>query len=562
MGVPSYFGWIMKQVKKFGLFDMVHSRLKGSTKRLYLDFNCLIHRACRECKDGSEDDMIARVISTLKEVIDHVKPSDLVYISIDGSVPMGKCKQQRFRRFKSVKEAHEIDQIRQKYGQKPEQSKFDFNAISPGTSFMNKLATAIGSKIEQWKLLEPNLQFILSTSHEPGEGEHKIMKHIKTNRPETDQQIVIYGLDADLIFLSLGLHHSATYLFRENTFHENIAGEVSDYLYLNIGDLRENVIRLIVQADDIIQLPTNIGRFFLKEIVDYDSTCLINDYIFFNFFLGNDFVNRLYCLSIRNRGCEIMLQIYRYCLRQCKGHLVNCQNGQISVNNHFLHHFLECIAEYEEHWWKDPPKYYPPPIESGLSAMEQEIEEYGRIDRYLHNLQVTLHDRWFKSKYYHRLFNLSQHYSLEENISYICRKYWSTVKWTLEYYLSDCPDWEWYYPFEYAPLMDDLIHHFRTINNSPFKNNAPIDVTHQLMIILPPKSFHLLPGIYRRILHNRQFAHYFPSNFDYLCYGHRFAWECSPNIPILDSKMTRSYYEYLHRHAGENQLITQGIPAG
>ena len=67
--------------------------------------------------------MIKHVIDVLKEVINHVKPTELVYIAIDGSVPMGKCKQQRFRRFKSIKESNETDYIRQKYGVKLEKSK-------------------------------------------------------------------------------------------------------------------------------------------------------------------------------------------------------------------------------------------------------------------------------------------------------------------------------------------------------------------------------------------------------------------------------------------------------
>jgi len=566
MGVPSYFAWIVKLIKKRGLTNMIHKNLNGSTKRLYLDFNCLIHRACRTAVSNSEEEMINSVITVLREVIDHVKPRDLVYISIDGSVPMGKCKQQRFRRFKSVKESRDIAQIKSKYGVAHEKHPFDFNAISPGTQFMNRLSNGIAERILQWKATEPGLDYILSDSLEPGEGEHKIMRHIRSHRPSREDQIVIYGLDADLIFLSLGLHHHSTYLFRENVLREMVEDCIPDYIYLNIGDLRENIVQLIVQSDDIVQLPTRIGRCFLREITDYNADNLINDYIFINFFLGNDFVNRIYCLSIRNRGCETVLQIYRYCLRQNNDYLVKERThrpgsvgpaqdgGRVYISPTFLHGFLDCLADYEVFYWHNPPPYHPPTIEQGISPMEKEIEQYGIVEGYLHDLQLDSSDRSFKPKYYQRLFPLYPRYSIEENIDYICRKYWSTVRWTLEYYLGNCPDWDWYYPFEYAPLIDDLLRHHRAVNNYPFKDNGPIDVHHQLMIILPPQSFHLLPPIYKRIVHHRLYSRFFPSEYDYHYYGHRFTWECPPKIPVLDSRKTQPFYEYLSRHGKMPEL--------
>ena len=48
--------------------------------------------------------------------------------------------------------------------------------------------------------------FKLSTSEEHGEGEHKLVEHVRTE-PEWHQnkETLIYGLDSDLIVL--GLHH-------------------------------------------------------------------------------------------------------------------------------------------------------------------------------------------------------------------------------------------------------------------------------------------------------------------------------------------------------------------
>ena len=50
----------------------------------------------------------------IEELIKYTNPSKLVYIAIDGSVPFAKCKQQRCRRFKTVKENIDIKNIKKK----------------------------------------------------------------------------------------------------------------------------------------------------------------------------------------------------------------------------------------------------------------------------------------------------------------------------------------------------------------------------------------------------------------------------------------------------------------
>ena len=57
------------------------------------------------------------------KIIDVCKPTDLIYIAIDGVCPRGKIEQQKYRRFRSA----------------GEKKIWDTNAISPGTKFMNDL---------------------------------------------------------------------------------------------------------------------------------------------------------------------------------------------------------------------------------------------------------------------------------------------------------------------------------------------------------------------------------------------------------------------------------------
>ena len=105
-------------------------------------------------------------------------------------VPMAKIRQQRLRRFKSPwVSAEEV-----RLGKPESGPRWDSNAITPGTAFMEKLGKALheirGSHGVQW---------VVSDASEPGEGEHKIMKLMRSVSGEH----VVYGLDADLIVLCL-----------------------------------------------------------------------------------------------------------------------------------------------------------------------------------------------------------------------------------------------------------------------------------------------------------------------------------------------------------------------
>jgi 5'-3' exonuclease len=100
-----------------------------------------------------------------------------VLIALDGLVPYAKIVQQRYRRMR-----------------KSEPTLFDKNQISPGTPFMIEL--------------EDTLRFcfpecILSGTDEAGEGEHKIFKWLQAMEPSERQDILIYGMDADLVLISV-----------------------------------------------------------------------------------------------------------------------------------------------------------------------------------------------------------------------------------------------------------------------------------------------------------------------------------------------------------------------
>ncbi|CAG9572348.1 putative 5'-3' exonuclease [Leishmania major strain Friedlin] len=125
-------------------------------------------------------------------------------------------------------------------------AKFDSNCISPGTAFMDAVATAVrdyirrklapkendaGGKAEAEAGASPaaitatcahwaGLTVIFSDSNTAGEGEHKISDFLRTQSAfpgfNGSGCHVIAGLDADLIFLSLSLHIPRVVILRDH----------------------------------------------------------------------------------------------------------------------------------------------------------------------------------------------------------------------------------------------------------------------------------------------------------------------------------------------------------
>lgn len=96
----------------------------------------------------------------------------------------------------------------------------DFLSISLKYWISHKLSTDPG-----WK----DLKIIISDSSVPGEGEHKIVDWIRRQRtyPDWDANTshVIYGLDADLIMLSLATHEPHFRVLREDVFFQGDKGK-------------------------------------------------------------------------------------------------------------------------------------------------------------------------------------------------------------------------------------------------------------------------------------------------------------------------------------------------
>ena len=295
MGIPSYFSYIVKNHA-----DIIRKLSSNSMKidNLYLDCNSIIYDAVYKMEmnvlnENASNQIIAKVIETIKEYISLLKPVDKLFIAFDGVAPVAKLEQQRSRRFKSIYQ----NSLSKSLLKTTDPDPWNTTAITPGTLFMKNLDEKILQSFANPSSLGLK-NIIISGSNIYGEGEHKIFKYIRDNSNEHfNQNTVIYGLDADLIMLSIN-HLPVSpniYLFRETPhFIQSINSELEP---------NESYILDIPELAKVITLDMNNGE-ELKQNRVYD-------YIFLCFFLGNDFMPHFPAVNIRTGGVDKMLQAYK-----------------------------------------------------------------------------------------------------------------------------------------------------------------------------------------------------------------------------------------------------------
>jgi 5'-3' exonuclease len=310
MGIPSYFSYIVKNHPK-----IIKKYFKDVLKvdNLYLDCNSIIYDAYGKMTFDPKSSVltetigltiIQQVIAKIEYYISIVEPQKTVIIAFDGVAPVAKLEQQRQRRYKSW---YQNDISRQIF-KKVDTNAWNTAAITPGTIFMSELNSLIQKHFATIKFLNNTpLNILVSGSNEAGEGEHKLFDYIRKN-PEkhSEETSVIYGLDADLIMLSIN-HLPISpkiYLFRETPhFIQSIDSslEPEANYFLDIPELTNAIIGYMNsnQLDDS-EKP--------NSIMAYNK---VYDYIFICFFLGNDFLPHFPAINIRTGGTDKMLNAYR-----------------------------------------------------------------------------------------------------------------------------------------------------------------------------------------------------------------------------------------------------------
>ena len=506
MGIPVYFKNIINDYKDILIQqDLFNKRINN----LFFDLNCLIHPSCQGLTD--EQEMYNNIYKNMIKIIKITNPKDLIYIAIDGVCPRSKVEQQKYRRFRSANE----NKI------------WDTNAISPGTEFMNNLNIFIKNQFKEYPI-----KIIFSDSTIPGEGEHKIMNYLKNNK--NNDINIIHGLDADLIMLSM-IKTNHIYLLRERTEY-NIEELDSEHVYLDINTLKKYLVKDIKK--DYVYLP---------------NQNIINDYIFLCFFIGNDFIHNSPCINIRYGGLDNLLNIYNELQEDHAGLFYLIYNNKLDLENfkkfiqklslkenEYLDKILNIRSKQEKKFKNIYLDIYNKYIQNDLTNIdEKRLNEFNNhlpiIDRKDELKIFNKLDSWQRRYYmfqiyHHHDYNPSYDDILKENIENICENYLESFVWTSNYYFNDCTSWKWFYKYHFAPSIKDFNYYLQNINDLDIikEDKTPLTSCEQLKLILPEKSFNLLPKNVEKYP-----DYYYPKSFKTNYIMKRYFWEGHPILPEI-----------------------------
>lgn len=514
MGIPSYFSHIVRQHRKI-IKEYNSNRM--AIHNLYMDCNSLIYEAVREVKftkNNYESLIIKEVCDKIKSYIKLLKPSDNVYIAFDGVAPVAKLQQQRNRRYKSRFQNKIIKNLGIESN-----NLWDTVAITPGTQFMEKLGTSVENRFNNIK--EFNIKkFIVSTAKSAGEGEHKIYEYIRNNQKQhSDKTTVIYGLDADLIMLTLNHLNIAPsmYLFRETPHFIKSIDKTLNPCQNYVLDLPEFCNYLAIDLNDG-KLPNTDQK--------YNR---IFDYIFLCFFLGNDFLPHFPALNIRTTGIDRLLSVYRKTLGQSNENLVK---GSKIIWKNVRKMLLELAKDERdmicaEHRIRDKQS-------SSLMHRKLEGEEsllaLPMIDRRKENYINPFESGW-ESRYYQTLFDTHVDDMRRREISI---NYLEGLEWTLKYYTTGCANWRWRYKYDYPPLLSDLVKYIPYFDTELVSktDSGPINELVQLSYVLPGDSLNLLPPKIHELLLKNNKNWYLDHEF---CWAYcKYFWEAHAKMPEID----------------------------
>lgn len=475
MGIPSYFKYVIRNYR-----HIITECNDHTIDNLYIDAQSIIYDAVYSISNlekkssNIDEDIIQEVIAKIGNYINTISPSKKVFIAFDGVAPVAKLNQQRSRRYKAQFEK----KIYNKLGYfQPET--WNTAALTPGTRFMTLLGREIHSAFSNPRKYGVQT-IIVSASDEAGEGEHKLYEHIRnTKRKEYN---AVYGLDADLMMLSLN--------------HLNYAKNI--FLYRETPHFIKSIDSALKPGTNYILDMNMMSNAITGDLNDgmenkkVNQKQLIPDYIFICFLLGNDFLPHFPSLNIRTDGIARITAVYKDTLSKYG----NLTNEKGIIWKHFKI-FISKLSDNEENYIKSEHVIRNKQSKSALngrsgdnpivtSVMNIPIQDRSK------EIYINPNEDGWRERYYMSLF---YSHRCEEFCKQVSINYLEGLEWTYKYYTNGCPDWSWYYKYNYPPLLCDLNKHIPHGETTFMHKNIsePIDPTVQLVYVLPPNCIDLLP---------------------------------------------------------------------
>ena len=488
--------------------------------------------------------MYQACLEYLEKIILIAAPKKGVYVAIDGVAPVAKIKQQRSRRFKSIYDRDLYNNIRKKHG-KEIPFFWSNSCITPGTQFMREFDTILKEFLEKFSK-KHKLEVIYSSCYTPSEGEHKLLQYIY-KYPQ--YKYITYGLDADLIFLTLATGKDDIYLLREaNQINKSKSG--FDFVSLNImkNAIYNSFTAVMKQNQE-----------YSDENIEINKKNIINDFIFICYLMGNDFLPHLPSLDIYENAIDLLIDKYIECYYELREYLVVDKK----INQTFFKKLIEELYLIEEEI-----------LVSNYSNKKKKKFRCDSDDPYdkeiakIENLMFKIEDpvnlglgqlNEFRERYYTYYFHLEPD-EIDTFASKMVDEYLRGLKWVTLYYFDSCPSWDYYYPYDYPPFITDIYNNIKdkesVFGDITFKSSRSLSPYEQLLCVLPKQSNFLLPKQLRKLMLNlnSSLAHLYPTKYNIDLIGKKKYWMGIPQLPPLEIELVKKSIKKYYKKLSESDM--------
>ena len=165
---------------------------------------------------------------------------------------------------------------------------------------------------------------------------------------------------------------------------------------------------------------------------------------------------------------------------------------------------------------------------------ENKLKKFEAIPTYERQLEKSINPfkpKW-QERYYKALFKMEIDDTRRAQISI---NYLEGLEWTMKYYTSGCPNWQWSYKYSYPPLLEDLIEFIPSLDTVLMENVPPNPISPlvQLCYVLPKQSLTLLPEpLYNALMLDH--PEWYNTNCDFVWAFCRYFWESHVELPEID----------------------------
>jgi 5'-3' exonuclease len=487
MGIATFMKWLSNFKGNF-----IQSRHPRQVANLLLDANGLAHKAAgktygygakyddekgkkrekeviKENAKLSKTDLLIKYIINVEEELDNLirkfDPQDNFIICFDGVAPMAKLQQQKTRRFRPSTMSPKI--------------KFNTSSITPGTELTGFLDKAVRGWIEKKKrTMKYHLNIVYSGFTVPGEGEHKMFQlfrdEIYTKKYASEGTTVVYGMDADLVILSVLSSFENIYMVREEEKQNQV---------IFIDELRKSLINML-------------------EFEGSRDNLTYKDFAILVSFAGNDFLPRFPFFNDTDRMIRFVFDIYM----KLGKHLVD-DNNNIRFDNFKM--FLKMVDERDHELYEEVYK-----MKIQIPLREIKTCCYYKSDFFIID-KNKFRKSWYMKEFSPENIDLFQLVTPsilpknteiyeDEDIMNMCEGYLSCLQWNLFYYIQgdEYINKMFFYKYKHTPMVSDIVKYLHMNDNTKVLINAckkeelTITPIHQLLMVIPQASLDLIPFKY------------------------------------------------------------------